>query len=78
MAYEEKAVPTNEVSKETPFLRFFRSCEIDAEVEQYSNSELADALLNVIWAKLDINSTESSLVSEAINRLRMDFEIANG
>jgi hypothetical protein len=59
----------NEVSKETPALRLLRSVEIDSEVAQMTDLQLADALLERIWATLDMNSAEASFVSEAIDRL---------
>lgn len=63
--------PTNNVSKDTPALRLLRSCEIDETVLQMSNEQLADVLLNRVWAGMDMTSAESSFVSAAIDRLKL-------
>ncbi len=45
-------------------------CVCSDRAEALSNDELADALMNVVWAELDMRGWPSALVDEAINRLR--------
>ena len=60
----------NRVSKEFPAQRIIRSAEIDSILERLSPSEIADLLLDRVWAGMDMLSTESAIVSAAIELLR--------
>jgi hypothetical protein len=48
------------------------SCNIANELEGKTNSELADLLLNHVWADKNIVSAQSALIEEVIQRLRKE------
>ncbi len=60
----------NRIPREDLALRIIRSAEIDEVLDCVTDGELAELLLERVWQDLDILSTEASVVSEAIERLR--------
>lgn len=54
-------------SCKTPIVKM---CNEGDKADALSNSELADALENTVWADLNMTSQESALIGSAIERLR--------
>jgi len=51
-------------------LRILESIEYEGNLQHLSNDELADILIETIWAELPLMSQESDLLSVVIDRLK--------
>ena len=49
-------------------------CEENAEIKKLTNEELAERLINEVWAEMPLMSTASNLVDVAIDRLQNENE----
>lgn len=63
----ENNVPRSKLAE-----RIVRSAEIDQILKAVTDVELAEFLLDHVWIDMDMLTTEASLVSEAIDRLRRE------
>ena len=50
--------------------RLAKSVEVSLKLHEKSNKEIADLLMEHVWANMDCTSPQSDLVAEAIERLK--------
>lgn len=68
-ALGDKAIVKQKLSKVEVAKMFLESMDRESELSDIENSDLADLLLNKIWAEFDICSEESDIVQQAVDRL---------